>query len=81
MTNEDDTTGRDLSAAPSWLGAQFPAPLQGAAEPHGTSSAPPGTGSEPSLLLDDQLCFALYAAQRAVTASYRPLLDELGITV
>jgi DNA-binding MarR family transcriptional regulator len=33
-----------------------------------------------SLLLDDQLCFALYAAQRAVTAAYRPLLAELGLT-
>lgn len=33
-----------------------------------------------SPLLDDQLCFALYAAQRAVTAAYRPLLDELGLT-
>ncbi|POX47007.1 MarR family winged helix-turn-helix transcriptional regulator [Streptomyces sp. Ru72] len=33
-----------------------------------------------SLLLDDQLCFALYAAQRAVTAVYRPLLDDLGLT-
>ncbi|UUU33307.1 MarR family transcriptional regulator [Streptomyces sp. CA-210063] len=33
-----------------------------------------------SLLLDEQLCFALYAAQRAVTAAYRPLLDELGLT-
>lgn len=33
-----------------------------------------------SLLLDDQLCFALYAASRAVTARYRPLLDELGLT-
>ncbi|MFE3635208.1 MarR family winged helix-turn-helix transcriptional regulator [Streptomyces sp. NPDC059168] len=33
-----------------------------------------------SLLLDDQLCFALYAAQRAVTAAYRPLLDALGLT-
>ena len=33
-----------------------------------------------SLSLDDQLCFALYAAQRAVTAAYRPLLDELGLT-
>jgi DNA-binding MarR family transcriptional regulator len=32
------------------------------------------------LLLDDQLCFALYAASRAVTARYRPLLDELGLT-
>lgn len=39
-----------------------------------------GTGDEGSLLLDEQLCFALYAAQRAVTAAYRPLLDELGLT-
>lgn len=30
--------------------------------------------------LDEQLCFALYSASRAVTAAYRPLLDELGIT-
>ncbi|GGY22770.1 MarR family winged helix-turn-helix transcriptional regulator [Streptomyces djakartensis] len=35
---------------------------------------------EASTLLDQQLCFALYAAQRAVTAAYRPLLDELGLT-
>ena len=34
----------------------------------------------PSVALDDQLCFALYAASRAVTARYRPLLDELGVT-
>ncbi|GAA4698302.1 MarR family winged helix-turn-helix transcriptional regulator [Phytohabitans rumicis] len=33
-----------------------------------------------SLALDDQLCFALYAASRAVTGVYRPLLDELGLT-
>ncbi|GGO88464.1 MarR family winged helix-turn-helix transcriptional regulator [Wenjunlia tyrosinilytica] len=36
--------------------------------------------TKPSLSLDDQLCFALYAASRAVTSAYRPLLDELGIT-
>lgn len=30
--------------------------------------------------LDEQLCFALYSASRAVTAAYRPLLDELGLT-
>ncbi|MEV6180973.1 MarR family winged helix-turn-helix transcriptional regulator [Streptomyces sp. NPDC052016] len=36
--------------------------------------------TEGSLLLDDQLCFALYAASRAVTARYRPLLDALGLT-
>ncbi|MEY9838195.1 MarR family winged helix-turn-helix transcriptional regulator [Streptacidiphilus sp. EB103A] len=33
-----------------------------------------------SLLLDDQLCFALYAASRAVTHRYRPLLETLGLT-
>ncbi|GAA4417595.1 MarR family winged helix-turn-helix transcriptional regulator [Actinokineospora soli] len=30
--------------------------------------------------LEQQLCFALYSASRAVTARYRPLLDELGLT-
>ncbi|GAA4668202.1 MULTISPECIES: MarR family winged helix-turn-helix transcriptional regulator [Amycolatopsis] len=30
--------------------------------------------------LDDQVCFALYAASRAVTNLYRPLLDELNLT-
>lgn len=30
--------------------------------------------------LDDQVCFALYAASRAVTSLYRPLLDELRLT-
>lgn len=32
------------------------------------------------LRLDDQLCFALYAATNAVTRAYRPLLGELGLT-
>ncbi|GAA5117961.1 MarR family transcriptional regulator [Alloalcanivorax gelatiniphagus] len=30
--------------------------------------------------LVDQLCFDLYAASRAVTAAYRPVLAELGLT-
>jgi DNA-binding MarR family transcriptional regulator len=34
----------------------------------------------PSVTLDDQLCFALYAASRAVTARYRPMLDVIGLT-
>ncbi|MEV5437846.1 MarR family transcriptional regulator [Streptomyces sp. NPDC052682] len=38
------------------------------------------TGLAGPPVLDDQLCFALYAAQRAVTAAYRPLLDDLGLT-
>lgn len=33
-----------------------------------------------SLALDDQLCFKLYAASRAVTRAYKPMLDELGLT-
>jgi MarR family transcriptional regulator, organic hydroperoxide resistance regulator len=33
-----------------------------------------------SLRLDDQLCFALYAASRAVTRAYAPLLEPLGLT-
>jgi DNA-binding MarR family transcriptional regulator len=33
-----------------------------------------------SLLLDDQMCFALYAASRAVTGLYRPILEKLGLT-
>ncbi|WP_240136669.1 MarR family winged helix-turn-helix transcriptional regulator [Streptomyces sp. MUM 178J] len=40
----------------------------------------PRTEGQGSLLLHDQLCFALYAASRAVTARYRPLLDALGLT-
>jgi MarR family transcriptional regulator, organic hydroperoxide resistance regulator len=32
------------------------------------------------MLLYDQMCFALYAASRAVTGLYRPMLQELGLT-
>ncbi|MDQ3338245.1 MAG: MarR family transcriptional regulator [Myxococcota bacterium] len=32
------------------------------------------------LHLDDQLCFALYRASRAMTAAYAPLLEVLGLT-
>jgi MarR family transcriptional regulator, organic hydroperoxide resistance regulator len=34
--------------------------------------------SEPAI--DDQLCFALYAASRAMISVYRRLLDSLGLT-
>ena len=34
----------------------------------------------PQLELDNQLCFALYDASRAVVRSYAPLLAELGLT-
>ncbi|WP_444959315.1 MarR family winged helix-turn-helix transcriptional regulator [Microbulbifer sp. ZKSA002] len=32
------------------------------------------------LALNRQLCFALYAASRAMTRAYQPMLKELGIT-
>ncbi len=32
------------------------------------------------LTLDEQLCFPLYAASRAMTAVYRPKLEQLGLT-
>ena len=41
---------------------------------HGDDEADDG------LRLDDQLCFALYAATNAITRSYRPLLGEIGLT-
>lgn len=35
----------------------------------------------PELLkLDNQLCFSIYAASRAITRAYRPLLEPLGLT-
>ncbi|MBC3874392.1 MarR family winged helix-turn-helix transcriptional regulator [Undibacterium flavidum] len=32
------------------------------------------------LALDRQFCFALYSASHALTKTYKPLLDELGLT-
>lgn len=34
----------------------------------------------PAPALSEQLCFDLYAASRAVTNAYRPVLTELGLT-
>ncbi len=33
-----------------------------------------------ALLLDNQLCFALYSTSLAMSKVYKPLLDELGLT-
>ena len=40
----------------------------------------PSRAGEATLLLDNQLCFKLYAASRAVTRAYKPMLDQLGLT-
>jgi DNA-binding MarR family transcriptional regulator len=42
--------------------------------------SPTASDSPDNLPLDNQLCFALYAATHAITRAYRPLLSELGIT-
>ncbi len=38
------------------------------------------TLSEQALLLDNQLCFALYSASLAMTKLYKPLLEPLNLT-
>ena len=46
-------------------------------------STPPkqSEGNPANLLaLDNQFCFALYSASHAVTRTYKPLLDRLGLT-
>ncbi len=40
------------------------------------SSLPP----DPALLLDNQLCFALYSTSLTITKLYQPLLADLGLT-
>lgn len=37
-------------------------------------------GDTPGLRLEQQLCFALYAASNRIQRLYRPLLDQLGLT-
>ncbi|SEQ08210.1 MarR family winged helix-turn-helix transcriptional regulator [Microlunatus flavus] len=64
---------RGLRADP--LGPQEPgqAPLL-----VGGTTPRPGRAQSPGL--DDQLCFALYAATNAVIRAYRPLLQAVGLT-
>ncbi|WP_137890914.1 MarR family transcriptional regulator [Ramlibacter sp. 2FC] len=40
----------------------------------------PRFNAEQALLLDNQLCFALYSASLAMTKLYKPLLEPLGLT-
>jgi DNA-binding MarR family transcriptional regulator len=44
------------------------------------SKRPPPDPSASLLLLDKQLCFALYASSLAMTKLYKPLLAPLGLT-
>ena len=38
------------------------------------------THANPALLLENQLCFALYSTSLAMTKLYKPLLEVLGLT-
>ncbi|OKI22541.1 MarR family transcriptional regulator [Nocardiopsis sp. TSRI0078] len=42
--------------------------------------SPAPAGDFPLPAVDEQMCFALYAASRAVVNLYRPLLEPLGLT-
>ncbi|WP_160008299.1 MarR family winged helix-turn-helix transcriptional regulator [Rhizobium sp. 18055] len=42
------------------------------------AAQPPASGT--NLPLDDQLCFSLYTAGLAINRTYKPMLDEMGIT-
>ncbi len=54
-------------------------PRQSATQPT-TEAATEPSGAPLGPRLDDQLCFALYAATHAITRRYRPLLAEIGLT-
>ena len=43
-------------------------------------TVPPNTKGHDLLRLDNQLCFALYAATRAMTKAYRQKLNPIGLT-
>jgi DNA-binding MarR family transcriptional regulator len=44
------------------------------------ATQPQDTSAHAALLLDNQLCFALYSASLAMTKLYKPLLETLGMT-
>ena len=47
---------------------------------HTSSPTADPAGRDAATGLEDLLCFDLYAASRAVTAAYRPILGDLGLT-
>ncbi|TFW08987.1 MarR family transcriptional regulator [Oxalobacteraceae bacterium OM1] len=45
-----------------------------------SKQAPQAASSADPLALDNQFCFALYSASLAMTKTYKPFLDKLGLT-
>lgn len=64
-------------SAPAPAPDPAPAPAPGAPESNPEALAQAIAGA---LLLDNQLCFALYQASNRMTRGYRPLLEPLGVT-
>lgn len=50
------------------------------AEEQNVSDGTLNAAADQALLLDNQLCFALYATSHAFTRFYKPRLDALGLT-
>jgi DNA-binding MarR family transcriptional regulator len=47
---------------------------------HSPASGSHASHSADLLALDNQFCFALYSASHALTKTYKPMLDQLGLT-
>ena len=45
-----------------------------------SKTAKTASQADAMLLLDNQLCFALYSTSLAMTRVYKPLLDDIGLT-
>jgi DNA-binding MarR family transcriptional regulator len=67
--------------------AQAPARPRGSNHEHGTGikqamrlKAKTTPSSPNALALDEQFCFALYSASHAMTKTYKPMLEQLGLT-
>jgi DNA-binding MarR family transcriptional regulator len=55
-------------------------PVPAGAPAAGKPSSASSSSADDALRLEDQLCFALYNASRALTRAYAPLLEPLGVT-
>jgi DNA-binding MarR family transcriptional regulator len=55
-------------------------PEQGEEQPTSYAGNAPHTPDMSNITIDRMLCFALYAASRATTDAYRPLLEQAGLT-
>lgn len=65
---------RDAASAPADAAPAHPAPT--GEDAGNTAAADPAS----ALLLENQLCFPLYACSKEIVRRYKPLLDPLGLT-